>query len=58
MQGTLAVLSPCRTLPAVEQFIEFALSPRGQMAIEASGTYPLNSNQRAIGELVLARIKK
>ena len=44
--------------PAVEQFVEFALSPRGQMAIEASGSYPLNSNQRVIGELALARIKK
>jgi phosphate transport system substrate-binding protein len=41
--------------PAVEHFIEFALSGRGQMAIEASGCYPLNANQRVRSQVALAK---
>ncbi len=41
--------------PAVQRFIEFALSARGQMAIESSGSYPLNPNQRVLGELALKK---
>lgn len=41
--------------PAVRQFVEFALSSRGQMAIEASGCFPLNPNQRTLSKVAMAR---
>ena len=43
--------------PAVEHFVEFALSAKGQMAVESSGCYPLNPNQRVLGQLALAKMK-
>lgn len=43
--------------PAVEHLVEFALSARGQMAIEASGCYPLNPNERLLGQMALAKMK-
>jgi len=43
--------------PAVEHLVEFAFSPRGQMAIEASGCYPLNPNERIRGMVALSQSK-
>ena len=40
--------------PAISQFVQFALSSRGQMAIEASGYYPLNPSERNKGMFALA----
>lgn len=40
---------------AVEHFIEFTLSGRGQMAIEASGCYPLSANQRVRSQIALEK---
>lgn len=42
---------------AVERLVEFAFSPRGQMAIEASGCYPLNPNERIMGMVALNQSK-
>ena len=40
--------------PAISQFVQFTLSSRGQMAIEASGCYPLNPSERNKGMVALA----
>ena len=40
--------------PAISQFVQFTLSSRGQMAIEASGYYPLNPSERNKGMFALA----
>ena len=40
--------------PAISKFVQFTLSSRGQMAIEASGYYPLNPSERNTGMFALA----
>jgi ABC-type phosphate transport system substrate-binding protein len=39
---------------AVAQLVQFTLSPRGQMAVEASGCYPLNPSERVKGMFALS----
>lgn len=43
--------------PEVEHFVAFALSSHGQLAVEASGCYPLNADMRLRGQLAIAKAK-